>query len=130
MFKRAITVTLTIVGLMAVAGCAQPKDSGQPEIFRTPMAIAPPTITVQSTIKLDSPLQFTLECEDGDAPPCIMWDEDSFYLITSWAPWRSIKLSSCKNEDGSGSALPCVWDAKNNGNGRFSEYRYLVYLAK
>lgn len=54
-------------------------------------------------------------CEDRDVQPCWTYDEGSYRIVYSYEPYSAKAVKLCKQEDGSGSTLPCIWKDNNAG---------------
>lgn len=53
-----------------------------------------------------------VNCEEYDVQPCYTYDEGAWRMVTSYNPYRAVRLYVCKAEDG-GPKLPCIWTKKN-----------------
>lgn len=78
---------------------------------------------------LDNPIVLKGTCANDKRVPCIHQDgRGQWFLLTSYSPGLArIALYDCREEDGSGSELPCKWDVSKYGNGD-CDCRFLVWV--
>ena len=100
----AILALLTVHTPYAEAAESHAKSSSTATPTRTyPVARTP----------MREPLMMRMvNCEDYDIQPCYTYDEGAWRMVMSYSPYKAVKLSKCKEEDG-GPILPCIWKDNN-----------------
>lgn len=109
MIVRAITLLLTLLVAGTVATACSPVESHA--ATRSTGTYTVPTKVASQSVR--EPLMARMvNCEDYDVQPCYTYDEGSYRMVLSYAPYKAVKLSMCKEEDG-GPVLPCIWKDNN-----------------
>lgn len=58
-------------------------------------------------------VRVVVDCEDSLKTPCVTFDEGRWVKVTSYKPYRSVRLSKCSLTRAS--KLPCVFTTKVKG---------------
>jgi hypothetical protein len=127
---RKVVALVTLICLLAAC---KPPEVGTPRVPTPEAAKAAPAGKSFTQVV---PLRFTSECgkledqflkdESVETLPCVFTKDGTWYLVTDWDRQDHIKLSKCKNEEGSPiDKLPCIWVAKHPVN---AQWNYLVYI--
>ncbi|HEY0109655.1 MAG TPA: hypothetical protein VGB67_08520 [Fibrella sp.] len=99
---------LSLLAMLALVITHPAQSHANAPTTRT-LTVSTPTVAKGHTEPLMARM---VDCESYDIQPCWTYDEGRYVMVLSYSPYRVVKLSVCKVEDG-GPALPCIWRKDN-----------------
>jgi hypothetical protein len=104
---RLVMSLVVLVTGMVLSATRPAHAASAPVIHAQARTAVAPKVT-----KAEPVMMRMVDCESYDIQPCYTYDDGAWRMVISYKPYRMVKLSVCKAEDG-GPKLPCIWK-KNN----------------